>query len=901
MAYDYHQKVKELFKYSQFVELQCTCDPKLLDDLINSTDLLRSYHHRHYFTQLTKILDKTQNEFDLELQLRKFRHREMVRIAIRDLAGWATLDNTLTDVSQLACAIVDATLNRLYCWQCKESGTPYGEQSKKPQHLVVIGMGKLGGGELNFSSDIDLIFAFPENGKTKGRRPAITNEEFFTRLGRRLISAIDKNSANGFVFRVDMRLRPFGSSGALAMDFDALEEYYQNYGREWERYAWIRGSVIAGDKQFGQMLMDRLRPFIYRRYIDFGVFESLREMKQLIMREVKKKGKHDDVKLGSGGIREVEFLVQALQLVFGGSNKELQTRSTRKVLKKLAEHNKLPQQHCDELTAAYKFLRNTEHRLQEWKDRQTQALPKDDASKLRLANSMGFATAEEFFTELNFHRSIVSGHFAQLFSTSQGSEDDTESTDNASQYSSKLENYIQQLTESSNYQNLSTKGKQRFDQLLPLLLNACSNYPDKELVAQRSLNIIESIGRRGAYFALLVENPPALSQLIKLSAASPWISHHIAAHPALLDELLDHRILYSKVSKDTIANELQQKLSQIDEDDLERQMDLLRHQRNAVLLRIAAADIMGKLDLTVVGTLLSELAEVILDAALNIAYHHIKQRHGRPASLSAEQHSGIVVVGYGKLGGEELGYGSDLDIVMLHQDSNNEEFTDGKQPLPALQYYARVGQRLIHILESYTAAGRLYEVDSRLRPGGNSGALVTSITAFQEYQQQEAWNWEHQALVRARDIAGDKIVGGQFREARQQVLGKSRDDKWLKQEVIEMRDKMRGQLDRSTLKQCEGGIVDIEFFVQYLVLKWAKKYPQLLAFSDILRTLTTLGDLKIIKPITAIKQLQNNYFLYRQKMNRLALQEQKPSKETPYKKERQQVKAIIRKHLAFYK
>ncbi|MBI2779659.1 MAG: bifunctional [glutamate--ammonia ligase]-adenylyl-L-tyrosine phosphorylase/[glutamate--ammonia-ligase] adenylyltransferase [Gammaproteobacteria bacterium] len=893
-------KIHEAWAYSDFVAQNCVRHPQMLGDLLDGGDLLRAYPPEEYRLKLQIALDDVHDEKRLSAVLRILRRREMVRIACRDLAGWAELEETLREQSWLAEACLDAALQHLHDWQRTEWGNPLAEDGS-PQVLVVLGMGKLGGQELNFSSDIDLIFAYPEEGQTNGPR-TLSNQEYFTRLGRRLISAISDFTAEGFVFRVDMRLRPYGESGPLAMSFDALEEYYQTHGREWERYAMIKARAVAGDIAAGEQLMQRLRPFVYRRYLDFGTFEALREMKEMIRREIERKGLHGNIKLGSGGIREIEFIGQAFQLIRGGREPELQERQILRVLKLLASRSDLPEYVTRALTEAYVFLRRTENRLQEFADQQTHSLPTDDAGRLRLAAAMGHDDWAAFSRALEKHTRVVHEHFEQVFAAPQTVETRTETgvPDLAAVWRGALDEsqaraalqatgftdteevlrLCARLREGHTYRALSAQGRERMDRLMPLLLGAVAMTLQPTATLLRLTGLLEAVARRTAYLALLVENPLALSQLVKLCAASPWLASLLTRHPLLLDELLDPRTLYTPLGRTELEHDLSVRLHAIPPGDLEQQMEALRQIKQAAVLHVAAADVAGAMPLMVVSDHLTEIAEVVLAQVLALAWHHLTERHGQPRYKSDGQirAPGFAIVGYGKLGGIELSYGSDLDLVFLHDSAGEEQYTTGPKVIDNAVFFARLGQRIIHILNTQTPAGVLYEVDTRLRPSGASGLLVSDMEAYSAYQRSQAWTWEHQALVRARIVAGNSEINERFTTLRHEILSRHRDAATLRREVREMRERMRRELASRNpgcfdLKQHPGGIADIEFMVQYGVLAWACDHPALLRFTDNIRQLQGFLDAGLM-PEADVRLLSDAYRAYRAAMHRLTLQDE---------------------------
>ncbi|MGB5423597.1 MAG: bifunctional [glutamate--ammonia ligase]-adenylyl-L-tyrosine phosphorylase/[glutamate--ammonia-ligase] adenylyltransferase [Desulfobacterales bacterium] len=888
-----------VFAFSNFVSETCIRHPDLLVDLVHSGDLERRYPADEYVKTLKVLLADIEEEAALEKRLRHFRRRELVRIAWCDLCGLSDLFVTMRDLTALAEAVIDQTQALLYRWQCITHGVPTGPDGLH-QELVVVGMGKLGGEELNFSSDIDLIFAYPQSGETVGASISISNEEFFMRLCRRLLQAIGKVTVDGFVFRVDVRLRPFGDNGPLAMSFDAMEHYYQQQGREWERYAWIKARIVAGDKRAGEMLLQRLNPFIYRRYLDFGAFESLRDMKQRISHEVSRQEMTDNIKLGRGGIREIEFFGQVFQLIRGGINPSLQNRGILKILSILGEGNTVPRTVCTALQNAYIFLRNLEHRLQEFSDKQTHRLPQESSERQRLALSMGFEDQHEWNRQLENQREIVHKHFSLLLESKSSRETDEEHELSALWLGLLEENRCESLLADLGYeppasawhilehlqadltqQPLGKEGRQRLDKLMPLILKAAGTSSMPLITLERISGLIKAIDGRASYLALLLENPGILDHLVNLSSASSLIAAFLAHHPVLLDELLDPRTLYAPPKKKELEQELRLRFEQMP-DDLEYQMEALRIFKQVNVLRVAAADVTEVLPLMRVSDHLSDIATIVIEKVLELTWHHLVEKHGRPPGTvnDASNGRGFAVVAYGKLGGLELGYGSDLDLVFLH--SGTEGLTiGGPHPIDNRQFYARLGQRVIHILTSHTRAGILYETDMRLRPSGSSGVLVSHIEGFGEYQMKEAWTWEHQALIRARAVGGDHRLCYHFERIRKDVLTSPRDPDKLRVEVLDMRRRMRRELLKPQsgvfdIKQDTGGIVDIEFLVQYLVLLYASDHPELLDWTDNVRLIHTLIDSDVIQEYDA-HLLKHAYLIYRAVAHKLSLQE-KPAR-----------------------
>jgi len=888
------ERMEKVWGWSDYVAQVCLRNPRLLAELHASGLLDRGYHDGEMASALAGLLDGVDDEAALDAGLRRFRRREMVRIIWRDLAGLAPLDETLEDLSELADTCIREALNKLYDWAVAKSGVPRSVDGVA-QQLIVLGMGKLGARELNLSSDIDLIFCFPEHGRTDGAR-ALENEQFFTRLGRQLINALSRQTLDGFVFRVDMRLRPFGDSGPLVVSCDAMESYYHSQARDWERYAMVKARPITGDPDEIKHLMAMLRAFVFRRYIDFGVIESIRDMKRMIERELHKKGMDANIKLGRGGIREIEFIGQAFQLVRGGREPELQIRPIQQVLGLLGDRETLPAAAVGELLEAYRFLRLAENRIQAWKDEQKHSLPTEVEGRARIAASMGFKDWETFDLTLQRHRQCVHEQFGHVFAAPKSEVSPSETAlasvwragegDDAALVALRGAGFndaadtldrLRDFRHSVAVRTLPTRGRGKLDQLMPSLIHASAQTPDPDTTLDRLQHLMVAIVRRTAYLDLLVENPPALSQLVRLASESSWVVSQLIRQPLLLDELLDPRRLYSPLHSRELRAELNTLLATVGEDDLEQEMERLRQFAQGNLLRVAAADIVGAIPLMVVSDYLTDIAEVTLQHVQASAWRDLVHKHGCPAGL-ADMETGFAVIGYGKLGGIELGYASDLDLVFLHGSSDFNAMTDGRRSVANDVFYARMGQRVIHMLTTRMPSGLLYEADMRLRPNGSSGQLVASLNAFEIYQLNDAWTWEHQALVRARAVAGDPRVVARFSAIRHQILSMQRDPEKLLDAVRSMRQKMREGLDRGDdehfhIKQGTGGLVDIEFLVQYAVLRWAHEYPDLTEWTDNARLLERLSKHHLLAE-GAADQLWNAYQIYRGVVHRRALQEE---------------------------
>jgi [glutamine synthetase] adenylyltransferase / [glutamine synthetase]-adenylyl-L-tyrosine phosphorylase len=873
---------------SEFVAESCTRKPELLVDLVATGDLENSYTEQAYQNKLTNL--KIADESELMTQLRHFRRREMVRIAWRDLAGWADLDETLLDLSLLADACIQYALDFLYQLACELRGTPLLTEGS-PQQIIVLGMGKLGAYELNYSSDIDLIFAYPKEGVLSDRKET-SYGEFFTRLCHKLVKVLDDITVDGFVFRTDIRLRPFGDSGAVIMTFDGMENYYLTQAREWERYAMIKARQVAGDFKMGAQLMAMLKPFVYRRYLDYGAFEELRNLKLQISLELKRKDRIENIKLGPGGIREIEFIGQAFQLIRGGHEKSLQTRGILDVLGILGKLRLLPQTDAEQLSQSYRFLRRVENHIQQYQDRQTHDLPTSATAQLILAYSLGFADWQAFKTELDRVRTAVHAVFDQVFAVSKHNDKDKLSqkiwscaADDA-ELNAYLAHYgfqntdetlkaIRDFKNSTALRRMTTKGAGIVDRLMPQLIESAqlADNPDETVV--RLGKLFEAVAGRNVYLALLTENPGALTQLIRLASASGWICDYLALYPVLFDELLDTRTLYEPLKRDDLNKQLKALLQPIDYQDLESVMIQLREFKHLNVLRVAAADIMGAIPIMVVSDYLTYIAESIVETVVERAWLMLTEIHGFPPDTSNDNIN-FAVIGFGKLGGIELGYGSDLDLVFLYDCADGTAMTTGTKPLSCSQFYGRLGLKIRHILDTKMLSGVLYEADMRLRPSGDSGLLVTHISIYEDYLKNQAWTWEHQALVRGRFIAGDPRLKTEYEGIRHRILSLPRDEVKLKTEVREMREKMRAALDTRQnnifdLKQGKGGIADIEFLVQFGVLGNAAKHAELTRYTDNIRLLEDLSKQGFVSQ-TEAATLKTAYCTYRDFGHKQALQ-----------------------------
>jgi [glutamine synthetase] adenylyltransferase / [glutamine synthetase]-adenylyl-L-tyrosine phosphorylase len=873
---------------SDFV-LDALCrDPKLWQVMLRAPELGRAALPLPALPPADAGLDATQEALFMA-SLRRWRRAEFARIAWRDLAQWANLDETLASLSGAA----EAALRLVQQFAERALRQRYGEPrgaAGAMQQLIIVAMGKLGGGELNFSSDIDLVPLYVEAGETDGAR-SISNQEFFTRLVQQMIRLLGQQTDEGFVFRVDLRLRPFGDSGPVVANAAALEDYLQIHGRDWERYAWVKARPITNEPAFEQLFRSAIRPFVYRRYLDFGIFESLREMKGLIEREVLRRDLDEDIKLGEGGIREIEFIVQSFQLIRGGQDRRLQGSSLRHALPLLAGAKLLPAAAVAELDAAYVFLRRLENRLQMRADQQQHRLPDQPYERERLAWSMGCAEWPQLAEQLAAHRANVTAHFrAVVFGDEQAQASvppplplgaaDSQALDlRLAAFGSAAPAAaasLQQFHEAAWTRRLDKAGARRLYQLLPVLALDAAPTPEPLRTLQRLLRVLEAIGARSAYFALLAHNGPARARLVRLAAHGDYLIEQIAAHPLLLDELIDQRLLEQPPDRAAFAFDLAQRMDGADEGDQEQLLERLRQFQRAAIFRLAVADLLLQLPVMQVSDRLTDIAELIVERALNLTWAQLTPTLGVPrcGEGAARRDVHLCVVGYGKLGGMELGYSSDLDLVFLHDSSGAQQHTDGHD-IDNQVFFLRFAQRMVHLLTVHSAAGRLYEVDMRLRPSGKAGLLITSIDAFGDYQRREAWTWEHQALLHARAVAGPAELMQQFEAMRAEVLALHVRRESLREDVRHMRNRQRRELSRAKpgefdLKQDPGGIGDIEFLAQYWALLWAREYPPVAFYADTIRQLESVASADLV-PQALVDRLTGIYRAYRTRLHHRAL------------------------------
>ena len=901
--------IKRVFSRSPFVADVCAKHPEWLVELLDfaAPSMPQSYYHQ----KVSEYVSQAKTEDELAKALRRCRQFHMAAITFSDVLNRQSIDASLLQVSLLANALIQQGYTWLYSSLCSKHGTPVG--SHGPMPMYILGMGKLGGHELNFSSDIDLIFTYPEKGETQGGKKSLEHQQFFTRLAQKLIQALNKVTVDGQVYRVDMRLRPFGESGPLVLHFDAMEDYYQEQGRHWERFAMVKARVInSDDSSYEAALQAILTPFTFRRYLDFTTLDALRNMKKLIATEIRRRKLNNNIKLGAGGIREVEFFAQSFQLIHGGREPSLQSKSLLTTLKALEENEIVENEVVEALKQDYLFLRKVEHTLQQYRDQQTQTLPEDEDQRQALIEVMGFPNYAQFLTHLDAVMARIHGHFNELIEESQDAHDPQDSLFSACcdawqlqmvehefcqtfasylppEDASRVQHLLLDFNQNQRRYLLGQRGEDTLNKLIPEILYVLitHNAQGVPYILKRVLGVISAITGRTTYLDLLLENPDVLKQLVRLCERSEWVANEIKRFPLLLDELLTPLYLEQQdtdivASKNDYISELRQSLLRVEPDDVEAMMDTWRQFKLCQQLRIAASDISGSLPIANVSDKLTVLAEVVLEQVVHAAWHQISERFGVPNHLTADN-SGFAVVAYGKLGGYELGYGSDLDLVFLH-NAPREATTTGAKSIEAQQFYIKLAQRIMHLLNTKTLFGQLYETDLRLRPSGNAGLLCCHLDGFKRYQQEEAWTWEHQALVRARGVCGDKTLLTQFADVRAEILGQPRDKAALRDEVCKMRTKMRQHLlnekaQKVDLKQCVGGITDIEFMTQYWVLANASTIPSITRYTDNLRILNEAAQHGVIDDKQA-KMLQDAYLALREQYHHLTLADTKYADQT---------------------
>ena len=783
--------------------------------------------------------------------LRALRKRTFFLLMVRDLGGLASLEEVVGAMTTLADRCVEQAYRTIMHDLVAIHGKPMDAMTGRSQEMLIIGMGKLGGAELNVSSDIDLVMLYPEEGETEGPRP-LSYHEFYGRLTRRMMPVLSELDAHGQVFRTDLRLRPDGDSGPLAWSLDAFEQYLFTQGREWERYAWLKARVIPArafddsDAIAHVQQFESLRqPFVYRKYFDFDTLAALRTLRERIRLDLQQKSlmrpgldTKRNIKLGEGGIREIEFVVQLSQLIKGGRMPALQQRGLLSALEAQTKAGLIPISTAEQLSDAYVFLRRTEHMLQYAEDAQTHQLPEEPERKAALAHAMGL-TEVEFEQTLSKHQRFVANTFRDAFRivglddkdtasepTLAGESDQTSSLEailaRFGSESEALTARVESFLQGHRIRGLSSTSRQRIDTLLPLALGVAQHTVQPLTAALRLLDLIEAISQRSAYLALLAEYPETMTRVARMMSASPWAAQYLIQHPLVLDSLIAWRTLMEPVDFARVAASMHADLDACllpdGSFDIEQQMNLMRDIQRQISFQLLAQDLEGVLTVESLADQLSALADTLLQEALVRVWPQIN-----PATLSDEiGEPKLAIIAYGRLGGKELGYSSDLDLVYLYDDPRED----------AVELYTKLGRRLTSWLSTMTSSGRLYDIDLRLRPDGDSGLLANSIESFEQYQTNQAWPWEHQALTRARFAAGDPHVGARFEQIRQSILKRERQPSTLAHDVREMRNKINAGHPNTTdlfdLKHDRGGMVDLEFVTQYLVLVYAAQYPALL-------------------------------------------------------------------------
>ncbi len=833
-----------------------------IDTLVRQPHLLHSLAHDDGVAPVSPPELLPEQRAEWAAMLRHYRVAESTRLIWRDVLGLDDVDVTLAGSTRLAERCLQRALHALELEFAQRHGVVR-DRDGNVQCLVVFGLGKLGGEELNFSSDVDLVYAYEHDGTSDGAR-ALDAEHYFARLGQQLAKLLDEITADGFCHRVDLRLRPYGNAGRVAWSFGAMEQYFQHEGRDWERYAWQKARPVAGDIEAGERFLESLRPFVYRRYLDYGALDGLRTMKAAISAEVARKELADDIKRGPGGIREIEFLVQALQLIRGGREADLRGRRLLPALQALVGHHQIGEQAGQELAAAYRYLRRLENRLQMLRDAQTHALPQSEADRERIATGLGYVDWDALRAALDLQRAGVTAEFEALLAARER----TAATDELTVYWLALpqagdsavllaagfdeveaaDGLLRDFARSPGVRGLSDQARARLDRVLPALLQAASRSSLPMLALRRLLALLHNVLRRSAYLALLDEQPAALARLVEAVSRSALLAERLAAYPLLLDELLDARVSGTLPGRD----ELIAACAAIDgDDDAEATLQALNEVRQALSFRIALAVRDGRQSAVSSAQQLAWLADGVVMRVLALAEHEVAAAHGRVPNAR------FAVLGYGSLGGEELGFGSDLDLVFLYDAPGGDgAHSDGARPLEASRWFARLAQKVVALLGAVTGAGRLFDVDVRLRPDGAKGLLVSSLASFADYQRARAWTWEHQALVRARFVAGDASLGEDFGQVRAQTLAVAREPAALHADVVAMRRRMRAELDRSDaatfdLKQGEGGLVDLEFLLQTLVLQGAHADELLLSPRNTPGLIDAAQTASLIDPPTA--------------------------------------------------
>ena len=891
--FDRRREFRYVLALSDFIANTIFSYPKECSDLVRKGALDSEVYALAPREIVNEYITEKLSDFELKHRLRVLRRTLYMAIAWRDLCGMGSLDEIFGKLSNLAEAIVMRTVEVVRNQLAKAYGDALTDDNQR-MPLLIIGMGKLGGKELNFSSDIDLIFTYPYEGETRGGPRVLTHREFFCRIVQRTANMLSDITVDTFCYRIDLRLRPFGDAGTLVNSFDGLFAYYETQGRTWERYALVKGRILGSNKDngdFADELTSMLRPFVYRRYLDYGAIQSLRKLKHLIESEVRRRSLDNNFKIGKGGIREIEFIAQVFELMRGGRYEELREESLRKAIRNIYSLDLIPRQICERLDESYVYLRRLENVIQEFSDRQTQNLPDTERDKSRLLAALNYDTFEKFTEDLKEVTSFVNSEFRKVVADEESHEDDIKNFDlweadcTVEEVSEAILPYLVNKDEvkelaleiislKNNLQRMPVGpvGRETLLELMPKVIYLIAKEEMAATIFKRVSGLIERVALRTPYLQLLRDKNEVLERFIALIKDNHFAGELITAHPILLDELFIPQYFDYPPSADEFLSMLQENLLRVDTEDLETVMEELRLFKKIMVFRIALSDKAGKLPLMKISDALSWLAEAIIRELIILAWNFNARKYGEPEGCSVHN-PGIAVIGYGKLGGIELGYKSDLDMVFLKRVGDS--MTNGQNPVPESVFYQRLIQRIMHFATTPTVGGILYDLDMRLRPDGDTGVLISDISSFETYQKGRAWTWEHQALVRARPIAGSKDIIDKFNEIRNEIIRTPKDDSKLKAEVLSMRQKMRSHLDRSSdklydIKQGPGGMIDVEFISQYLLLKYAPLYPEMKLWTDNVRILEECSNLGIVDPKTT-KDLIQAYIDIRKIYHELSL------------------------------
>jgi glutamate-ammonia-ligase adenylyltransferase len=883
---DFVAQLRSLALASNYASTQLGKYPELLDELHGCRDWQLDE------PALARALEDLTDDGQIKRVLRLFRHRKMLRILYLDVCLSAAVEDTLQRLTDLADALIRQALSRAEAILSAKHGQPLDTQGETMQ-LNVIGMGKLGGGELNFSSDIDLICVYSDDGRLSGFGQQ-EHCQYFANVARLFKKFLHDSTADGFVYRVDLRLRPWGDSGPLVLSHEAFEHYYQLHGREWEQYAMVKARVITGSDDDRKYLQSILKPFVYRRYHDYRVFDGLAQLKNKIDQQARRKNERNNIKTGHGGIREIEFYVQAFQILKGGRNHLLQTPSLFRAMQVIAEQQITDPAEVTRMRTAYCFLRRLENHIQMMDDQQTHDIPANANHRQRIAQLMGFSDWAGLEETLQGNQTLVNGIFASLFDQHDEKNGSNEGLVHLNELDA--DEHLQQVRQmgfaetGSIHQRLQTfyaskaflfmseKAKRRFHCFFPQLLKLVAAQTHQARLLDRMLELLSSIAGRSVYFELLYQREGLLEKLVSLFDSSSLIAREVTRYPMLLESILHPEQLENRFDPDYLTHSLGVQLHNI-AGDIEMELDVLRQFKRAHTIEIATASLANEIDTTRVSDCLSQLAAIIVQAVYELAWRELTAIHGEPrCTIDGQTRSpGFGILAYGKLGGRELHYESDLDIVFVHNSSDEDQLTNGSRSIDNNIFFARLAQKIISKITLLTAAGKLYEIDTRLRPDGASGMLVSPLHAFRHYQLNKAWVWEHQAIVRARFIAGDPGLGNEVESIRREVMQLPRDDQTLRAEIAAMRQRMyeakkppEGEI--VNLKHSLGCMVDIEFMLQYWVLRHANKFASLCESTDNIGLIGRLYELELIS--SRQHQLADAYQTYHRCLQARVIQNQ---------------------------